>query len=357
VYTGVRYFNRITKATEANREGKKVIRGQWVLRDRAEWIAVEVPAIVSRELFEQAQEKLRQHDERYCKPTTHYLLSGLVQCGICGARCSSSRRYHKVVQPSGKVSVYHRAVYRCNRQARQYAHDLTQIERCRNANIGTHILEGKVLEMIREVMLDAGKLRRCMANGAELGDQGIGRELVRIAGHIKGLEGERRRLIGLYAAEQMAGEEYVTANRSLDKDLERLTRRKAELAASLRSPQLEDFVDAGIRQFCAGANARLQACADFDAKRQFLADHVERVIYKGYKVTVVGSVPVQSASGATRLEFRIRGEIDKAEVRRNAQRGVNGRGHPSSALPDEVKATVSGSLAPARSIPAAHRGA
>jgi hypothetical protein len=49
-------------------------------------------------------------------------------------------------------------------------------------------------------------------------------------------------------------------------------------------------VDASIRQFCASANARLQACADFDAKRQFLVDHVERVIYNGYKATVVGAI-------------------------------------------------------------------
>ena len=54
-YTGVRYYNRITKPTGSSREGKKLIRGQWVFRDRAEWIPIKVPAIVSRELFEQVQ--------------------------------------------------------------------------------------------------------------------------------------------------------------------------------------------------------------------------------------------------------------------------------------------------------------
>jgi site-specific DNA recombinase len=111
-YVGVRYFNRITAATEANREGKQVIRGKWVLRDPSEWIAVKVPAIVPRELFDKAQERLRRHNERYCQPVTRYLLSGLVQCGVCGSGCSSSRRYHKVKRPSGNVSVYHRSVYR-----------------------------------------------------------------------------------------------------------------------------------------------------------------------------------------------------------------------------------------------------
>ena len=314
-YAGTRYFNRITAATEAAREGRQVIRGRWVYRDRAEWIPVKVPPIVSRELFETVHEKLRLHEERYCRPVTHYLLQGLVQCGVCRSRCSSSRRYHKVLRPSGRLSVYHRAMYRCNRRAQENMHDRTRIERCRNAEIGTHILEGKVFEMIREIMLDPGKLRGSIDTGGRLDDQRIARELARTAGDIKALEEERRRIIGQYAAEEMAGEEYITANRTLDRDLERLTREKAELVAALRSPLHEDFVDASIRQFCASARARLQACADLDAKRQFLVGQVERVIYNRYKVTLVGSVPVQAASEETRLQFRIEGEIDGKAVR------------------------------------------
>jgi hypothetical protein len=102
--------------------------------------------------------------------------------------------------------------------------------------------------------------------------------------------------------------------------LERLVREKAELAAALRSPQQEEFVDASVRQFCANANARLQASADFDDKRQFLVGHVERVIYRRYDVTIVGSVPVQSASGDTKLPFRIEGKIDIKAVRSKAGR-------------------------------------
>src|SRR5262245_28973907 len=37
-YTGVRHYNRMRHATEANREGNEVIRGKWIFRDRAEWI-------------------------------------------------------------------------------------------------------------------------------------------------------------------------------------------------------------------------------------------------------------------------------------------------------------------------------
>jgi hypothetical protein len=129
------------------------------------------------------------------------------------------------------------------------------------------------------------------------------------------LDQERRGLIERYAADQIRGDEYISANRALDEKLERLVREKAKLAAALRSPQQEDFVDASIRQFCANANARWLDCADFDANRQFLRDHVERVIYNRYDVTLVGSVPVQSATGDTKLPFRIEGKIDIKAVR------------------------------------------
>jgi hypothetical protein len=57
-------------------------------------------------------------------------------------------------------------------------------------------------------MLDPGKLRGCSDTGGRLDDPSSARELVRIAGEIRALDEERRRVIGRYAAEQMAGEVY-----------------------------------------------------------------------------------------------------------------------------------------------------
>jgi hypothetical protein len=43
--------------------------------------------------------------------------------------------------------------------------------------------------------------------------------------------------------------------------------------------------------------------------------HLERVIYNRHQVTIAGSVLVQSASGETKLHFRIDGEIHRKAVR------------------------------------------
>jgi hypothetical protein len=93
----------------------------------------------------------------------------------------------------------------------------------------------------------------------------------------------------------MAEAEYIAESRALDEELYRLTREKVGIVKGMRVLQHDDFVDAGIQQFCANAKARSDACTDFDTKRRFLVDHVERVIYDRSTVRIVGSVPVARA--------------------------------------------------------------
>jgi hypothetical protein len=91
-----------------------------------------------------------------------------------------------------------------------------------------------------------------------------------------------RRLIDQYAADKIAGEDYIKANRALDCELEWLIREKTRLAAALRSPNHEDFVDASVRQFCATTKARWYGCTNDEARRQFLLDFIEGVIFDRY---------------------------------------------------------------------------
>jgi hypothetical protein len=48
-------------------------------------------------------------------------------------------------------------------------------------------------------------------------------------------------MITCYAADEITGEDYIIANRDIDRKLEPLVQEKAALAAALRSPQHEDF--------------------------------------------------------------------------------------------------------------------
>ena len=70
-------------------------------------------------------------------------------CGECGSSCCSYRRYVAKELVAGVKRVSHKAAYKCNWRVRQLEHDAKLVERCRNPEVATHLLEGKVFEMIR----------------------------------------------------------------------------------------------------------------------------------------------------------------------------------------------------------------
>jgi hypothetical protein len=131
------------------------------------------------------------------------------------------------------------------------------------------------------------------------------------------IEEDRKRLIELYASEQLESRAYIEANRELDAKLARLKREKREIAEGVQPLDAEAALETGIRAFCEDAKAQFNASADPEARRAFLAGRIERIIYRKYQVTLVGAVPLASMEGdaVKKAAFRIVGEIDIEAVK------------------------------------------
>jgi hypothetical protein len=80
----VRYLNQLAVVHEVPGAARTTKRKRFVLRNRDEWIGIKVPAIVSQELFDKVQERLRVVKSRYCKLSQTALLTGYVRCADCG---------------------------------------------------------------------------------------------------------------------------------------------------------------------------------------------------------------------------------------------------------------------------------
>jgi hypothetical protein len=52
------------------------------------------------------------------------------------------------------------------------------------------------------------------------------------------------------------------------------------------------MIDVSVRQYVEAVRMRLENATDFDTKRQFLLDHIDRVVYGNDRVVLYGSVPV-----------------------------------------------------------------
>ena len=325
VYTGIRYYNRMTRAAEPAK-GRK--HAPLTFRDRSEWVGVPVPVIISQELFDRVQVRLQALRKRYRHPITHYLLSGLVECGECGCRCSSYRRYVGKQLVTGERRIYHRAAYKCNSGTSRKMHARENVKACRNPQIATHLLEDAVFEIIRDQMLNPVTLRghmEALKRGAKRDDSKIAQSLMAIARKIQEAEERKRQLIDLYASGHLAEAAYVDANISLDQELHELKSKKAEFVGGLPLLHTES-IEQSIWQFCSIARVRFERCTRFDDKQQFLADFVERVVYDRYRVTVIGSVPIKMQFGNSqkievrKLSFCLRGEIDKSILHKTKPR-------------------------------------
>jgi site-specific DNA recombinase len=147
-YAGTRYYNTVTTITEPCGNGSGKRRRTYLPKDQSEWIGVKVPAIISPELFEKVQEKLRQNRGRYRRPPVQHLLGNLLQCGECGGAMFSYNRYYTRMTKEPRLGVYHKAAYTCIWRRRALAHDGGAVEKCHNSEIATHILESKVWELV-----------------------------------------------------------------------------------------------------------------------------------------------------------------------------------------------------------------
>lgn len=94
-YTGTVYLNRSRSHPATHRHSPLAPIGKshgHRLTPPEEWIPIcEVPAIITQEQFQVVQEKLAQNQQYASRNNTahHYLLRGLVSCGVCRLACGA----------------------------------------------------------------------------------------------------------------------------------------------------------------------------------------------------------------------------------------------------------------------------
>jgi site-specific DNA recombinase len=323
-YVGTRYFNKLRTIREyANpMYGIKHSTKKNIPREREEWVGVPVPQIISRELFDWVQKRKAANRKRYRNPRQPQLLSTLVQCGVCGHQAFSLRVWRRSKR-KGPPVVVHKHHYMCSLRYRVYRHSKgADIFRCKNPFVTGSLLEGRVLSTIKDVMLDAAKLRDAMDYFKEDRVQVQSRaeeEMRSVESRLAALREQKRRVIDVYASGDLSRETYVEENRDLDAETEVLRDRSKELlTASMRYDTA--IIDGALAQYCAGARNRFEHCSDFASTRQFLLDYVEKIVLSPDGIAIVGRVPL--GTGEQSLPFRIETAITQEDRRADRLRRV-----------------------------------
>jgi site-specific DNA recombinase len=148
-------------------------KGAYRDKPREQWIYVDVPAIISADMFNAASEQLERNKRLSARNSRgkRYLLQGLTVCGVCGYAF-----YGKVVSPAtAKHKPRRHAYYRCvGSDSYRFAGGRI----CHNPQVRVDQLDDHVWDSVRELLQDPARLmdewsRRAADGGvqAELREQ------------------------------------------------------------------------------------------------------------------------------------------------------------------------------------------
>lgn len=103
----------------------------------------------------------------------------------------------------------------------------------------------------------------------------------------------KKRIVDLYACGELEKDGYTSKNLEYDNELNRLKGEKGELLKKIPLLHKKEVIDVSIEQYCDNAKTRFERCIDFETKRRFILDYIEKIIYENGKVEIHGSVPIK----------------------------------------------------------------
>ena len=166
-------------------------------------------------------------------------------------------------------------------------------------------------------MLDPAKLRMHVdfyKEDARKAEARIEKELRSIDDQLRTVEQQKRRIVDVHASGDLSREAYVRKNRELDAIVESLRTRSKDLEGSAAFLGKRQLIDRTIVQFCSAARTQFDLCAKSESVRQFLLDHLEKVVLLNGRFTLHGRIPFGTTGDeGNRLPFSISSEITTEE--------------------------------------------
>lgn len=196
-----------------------------VRRDQSEWVGTEVPAIVSKELWDacqQAKERNTIQSKRNGK-LDYLLRAGMLVCNLCGSI------YH------GTTS-HNRRVYRCNGIKPSYI--LKAGKRCGSSTVRADEIEAKVWTKIVRRLESLSSVESLFAGESE--EEKLQRErdeisLLAIVSQENEIDAEEEKLVTLYMRNAVSDAIYDVKKADLEKRRSGIATLKAEIAGRLQA--------------------------------------------------------------------------------------------------------------------------
>ena len=241
-YAGVWHYGKERKKSD----------GRWGRAPKSEWIAVEVPSIVSRETWKLVQGRLKQNRNRSDMRRKHqYLVGGRVTCGCCGLKMkgSASARFG-----DPKALTY----YKCEARSAK----LTKARKCNAPSYRADHVDAGVWEWVKSLLTDAGALEHGLwevHEEREKENEPIRERLVVVDDLVGDNRAQLDRLLDLYLSGEFPKDVLTDRKSRLEKTVLALEEERAGLVAHLEARSLSVEQIETIRDFAAKIGENLEA--------------------------------------------------------------------------------------------------
>ncbi len=233
-------------------------------------IPVPIPVLIEPETYKKARQMAKARRRSYLATDRirNYLLSGMVECAVCGSAYVGSSN-------SNGRFVY----YRCSKRK-------TGSESCKNRSINADLLEEIVWEDLCGMLENPDRLVQEVALEMETKTAYLDNyvaEIKEIDKRINEIKSERKRLLDLFAKDIMTDAELTEAVAEREESLETLKERKIFVEEQLRLQNNQDEVLDTIAEIISEIEI-IPDDADYELKRDLIKIFVDRVkVYPGKK--------------------------------------------------------------------------
>lgn len=238
---------------------------------KRELIPREVPAIVSEEIWERAQQVLKENQlEAMKNAKRQYLLRGLIKCGICGLT------YHGTAYPSSRREL--KGYYVCGGKI-AYRGPLDG--KCTSKNIPQDWIEDLVWQECVRFIENPGDAIKELASSMEerkSQKEALTAELEMIRNAVKEKEAEKQAILDLYR-------KHIIGSIDVEQQLQKIAKEKAALDQRIRDLEKQIEAEDGlIQQFdtaeelLAELRAKLKDNPSFEVRREIVRTLVKEII-------------------------------------------------------------------------------
>ena len=246
-YTGTTHYNRTRTCHEVIGSPKKHGRGVrhsavHRIRPKDEWIPMNVPPLISAEMWQQAQERLEMNRKFSTRNNTtrFYLLRSLLVCDVCG-RTLAGRSVHESV------------VYYCANHGKHRSPDVP---------VHTRTISGKIIEpLVWQAVMQLLQNPTLLADAWENETQNhkhAPEEQDRLQARLKALDRQWQRLLDLFQDEKIEKTELSKRKEHLDQERQSIQTRLQQFKRLAQQERVKETMLEDFSTFCQHVKTKLE---------------------------------------------------------------------------------------------------